>query len=64
MILFLSVHKNVAISKFRKNFAKIGNFAKTFKISPAPSKFRHFFNFGENFASLATLLRNRKLNLK
>ncbi len=45
----------LAISKFRQNFAKIGNFAKTFKISPGPSKFRHFLHFGENFASLATL---------
>ncbi len=43
-------------SKFRRNFAKIGNFAGAFRISPGPSKFRHFFLFGENFASLATLL--------
>ena len=46
----------LAISKFRQNFAIIGNFAKTFKISPGPSKFCHFSNFGENFASLATLV--------
>ena len=47
-------------SKFRQNFAKIRNFAKAFKISPGPSKFRHFSHFGENFASLATLVRQKE----
>ena len=49
----------LAISKFRQNFAKIWNFAKILPksgISPGPSKFRHFLHFGENFASLVTLL--------
>ncbi len=47
----------LAISKFHQNFAKFGNFAKTFKISSGPSKFCHFLHFGKNFASLATLVQ-------
>ncbi len=54
----------LAIFKFRQNFAKIGNFAKTFKISPGLLKFCHFSNFGENFASLATLIRTPDLLLE
>ncbi len=46
----------LAISKFCQHFAKIGNYAKTFKILPGTSKFCHFFAFWQNFAGLATLL--------
>ena len=53
--LYINVRKIVGLSKFRQNFAKIGYFAKAFKISLGPLKFRHFWRFDENFASLATL---------
>ncbi len=47
--------RNQNFFQISPNFAKMGWQNNYFKISPEPSKFHHFSNFGENFASPATL---------
>ena len=53
------MQKLLDFSKFRQNFTKMGNFGNAFKILQSLSKFCHFSHFGENFASLTTLVKTK-----